>query len=60
MALKQLVWTANTFVPTEPAKFLEWIEIRLVKGQVKSQPYLFSSKKVVLATMMETGCMYEY
>ncbi|KAF3034904.1 hypothetical protein E8E12_005252 [Didymella heteroderae] len=57
MALKQLVWTANTFTPKEAARCAEWIEIRAVRSRVVAQPHLAGMKKIVLARAsdMESG-----
>jgi hypothetical protein len=53
MALMQLVWTANTFTPTEALQCVEWIEIRAVRSRLVAQPHLAGMKKIVLARASE-------
>lgn len=55
VALKQLVWTANSFTPVKPADITEWVEIRTVKTRLASQPHLSGMKKIVLARPNEIG-----
>ncbi|KAF3053678.1 hypothetical protein E8E11_010997 [Didymella keratinophila] len=57
VALKQLVWTANTFTPKEAVRFAEWIEIRAVRSRMAAHPHLAGMRKIVLAkaTDMEGG-----
>jgi hypothetical protein len=59
VALKQLVWTADTFMPTRPSASAEWIEIRSVKEHMVSQPHLAGMKKVVLARSSEVDSSEE-
>lgn len=57
MALKQLVWTADTFTPKEAVQCAEWIEIRAFRSRMIAQPHLAGMKKIVLArtSEMESG-----
>lgn len=49
IALKQLVWTANTFTPEEAVQCAEWIEIRAVRSRMVAEPHLAGMRKIVLA-----------
>jgi len=57
VALKQIVWTANSFTSKEPVQCAEWIEIRSVRSRMAAQPHLAGMKKIVLArtSEMESG-----